>query len=66
LYWNTRKASKLATLECKKNDVQAPTPGVFCEKSSQSVENERPALQKARKSSEDAENNIDNAEATRI
>jgi hypothetical protein len=43
-----------------------PTPGVFCEKSSQSVENKRPALQKARESSEDAENNIDNAEATRI
>jgi hypothetical protein len=43
-----------------------PTPGVFCEKSSQSVENKRPALQKAAKSSEDVANNIDNAEATRI
>jgi hypothetical protein len=49
------------------NDVQAPpTPGVFCKKSSQSVENKRPGLQKVTKSSEDAENNIDNAEAIRI
>jgi hypothetical protein len=43
-----------------------PTPGVFAQKSSQSVENKRPALQRARKSSENAENNIDNAETARI
>jgi hypothetical protein len=41
-----------------------PTRDVFCRKSSQSIENKGSALQKVTKSSEDAENNIDNAGRT--
>jgi hypothetical protein len=48
----------------KKMMYSPPIPGVFCGKSSQSIENKGRALQKARKSSEDAENNRDNLART--
>jgi hypothetical protein len=53
------RQANLRPWSAKKMMYKPPTPGVFCEKSSPSVENKRPALQKARKSSEDAENNMD-------
>jgi hypothetical protein len=47
-----------------KNNVTTPTPGVFCAKSSQSIENKGRTLQKVFKSSETAENNADNGKST--
>jgi hypothetical protein len=32
LYWNTGKASKLATLECKEMMYKPPTPGGFAKR----------------------------------
>jgi hypothetical protein len=58
-----RQTSALGIEEMR---LHPDTPRCFCTKSSQSVENKVPALQKAPKSSEDAENNTDNVEATRI
>jgi hypothetical protein len=66
LYWNRRKASKLAALNCEENDVQAPTRVFFAKRVHKVLKTNDRRCRKARKRSEDAENNIDNAETTRI
>jgi hypothetical protein len=58
------RQANLAVWALKKLTCTTPPRVSFCEKSSQSIENKRPALQKARKSSEDAENNRDNLALT--